>query len=419
MAVAATGAQAAIHACANSHTGALRLAPPVCGHHEHTLVWDVQGPRGLLGPQGARGTTGPAGPTGAQGPAGPAGLAGPAGPAGPAGEGVYSDSSNNVAAGPSPFGALTTGTNNVAVGPGMFNDVTSGFNNTAIGHNALWVNNTGDNNSAGGEGALLSSSTGSDNTAFGQHSLFDSTDASDNAAFGQLALSADTASDNSALGQDALTADTSGTGNAAFGYTAGQSITTGSYNTTLGWDAGSALTGAATGDIDVGNNGVAGDSWTLRIGTVGKTDNAYIAGIDNTSIPGPASTVMVNSNGQLGTAIASLASEKTDIKPITSAASAVLRLNPVTYRYKARFAASSNPTQYGLLAKQVQTVLPNLVQHGSNGKVTGVYYQELPVVLLAEVQRQAREISQLSSENRELTHLQTEVNDLVTLPNQH
>lgn len=386
-----------IHACEKPATGALRVAQ-VCQPWELAIVWNVQGPPG------------PAGAPGAQG---------PAGTQGPAGVGVYSDASNNVAAGPNPFGSLTSGTNNVAVGPSMFQDVTTGFNNTAIGHGALLPNTTGDNNSGGGEGALLSNTTGSDNTAFGQHSLFYSTGANDNSAFGQLALSSNTANGNSAFGQDALTGDTSGDGNAALGYTAGQGITTGSYDTLLGWDAGNALTGAATGDIDVGNDGQPGDNWTLRIGTVGDTEAAYIAGIDNTSIAGPANTVMVNSNGQLGTATASLSSEKMDIAPFANDSAAVLRLQPVSYRYKPEYASSVNPTQYGLIAEQVQKVLPDLVQHGRNGQPTGVYYQELPVLLLAEVQHQASEISQLTRENKRLEQLQAEVNELIRATSRH
>jgi hypothetical protein len=54
----------AIHACANRHTGALRLSPPPCSHHETAVVWNVQGPRG---PQGSQGPQGPQGPPGQNG----------------------------------------------------------------------------------------------------------------------------------------------------------------------------------------------------------------------------------------------------------------------------------------------------------------------------------------------------------------
>jgi Chaperone of endosialidase len=160
--------------------------------------------------------------------------------------------------------------------------------------------------------------------------------------------------------------------------------------------AGNGHTGSDSYDIDIGEreSGVAGESSTIRIGDSDQS-TTYIAGIHGESIPGPDASVLINADGELGTATSSLSTEKMDISPLSPLAPLVLKLRPVDYRYKSRYASSVNPTQYGLIAQQVQKVLPALVQYGANGKPTGVYYQELPALLLAVIERQQREIDWL------------------------
>ena len=71
----------------------------------------------------------------------------------------------------------------------------------------------------------------------------------------------------------------------------------------------------------------------------------------------------------------------------------LLGLRPVSYRYKAAFGPlGSTAPQYGLIAEQVARTFPELVQRGPDGKPTGVYYQQLPVLLLAQVQDQRRRL---------------------------
>src|SRR4030095_5747672 len=52
--------------------------------------------------------------------------------------------------------------------------------------------------------------------------------------------------------------------------------------------------------IDIGNEGVADEANTIRIGTTGTQTNAYIAGSAGVSIPG--APVVVDASGHLGTA---------------------------------------------------------------------------------------------------------------------
>jgi hypothetical protein len=69
--------------------------------------------------------------------------------------------------------------------------------------------------------------------------------------------------------------------------------------------------------------------------------------------------------------------------------------------------------QYGLLAEQVAKRMPALAQYAEDGKPTGVYYEQLSVLLLAQVQRQARQVLrqqlQVQRQQRELDRLRREV----------
>ena len=110
---------------------------------------------------------------------------------------------------------------------------------------------------------LDSLTTGSDNTAYGGLSLFSDTSGSDNTAAGfhSLLINAN-GSQNTAYGSGALSASTGGN-NIALGYNAGDLILGGS------------------GNIDIGNRGLAGDTDIIRIGTPGIQTNTLIAGVIN------------------------------------------------------------------------------------------------------------------------------------------
>ena len=148
----------------------------------------------------------------------------------------------------------------------LYFDTTASFN-TGVGAGTLALNNA-DENTASGAGALLLNTTGAANTANGALSLLFS-NGSDNAAFGDRAL---------------------------------QNNTTGSFNIAIGSQAGFNLT---TGDdnIDIGNEGVAGEGHTIRIGDLANQNSVFLAGIVPMNPQAPNQAVLVNpSTGQLGMA---------------------------------------------------------------------------------------------------------------------
>jgi hypothetical protein len=382
------------------------------------------------------GATGPAGATGPQGPAGPAGPAGAQGPQGPAGLGInITTGSNNTSVGLDALLDNTTGSGDTAIGFQALENNTTGVNNTATGDFALLANTTGDLNTADGLNALLSNSTGTGNTAIGVSALYFNTAGGNNtatgygaltqnttgiqntasgvsalnnnttgaadAAFGALALfsnttgSSNTASGTSALsntitgsnntasGGSALNDNTTGSDNTASGFSALVFNTTGSNNVAIGSSAGANLT-TGSSNIDIYDAGVAGESNTIRIGTVGTQTATFIAGINGTGVTGGAA-VVVNSAGQLGV-LSSSGRYKHDIRDMGDASDRLMKLRPVSFRYKSD---TTGTQQYGLIAEEVAKVYPELVVNGPDGKPETVAYHLLPAMLLNELQKQA------------------------------
>jgi hypothetical protein len=249
----------------------------------------------------------------------------------------------------------TFGTNNVFLGRGAGNYTMTGLSagsNTAVGVNALSSDTDGDFNTACGASALQNTTTGSANMATGASALSANT----------------TGGGNTALGAGALSDNTGGSFNIAIGKDAGEFLTTGSFN------------------IDIGNSGVAAEAGTIRIGSAAQ-GRAFLAGVRGV-MTGAADglTVLVDSNGQLGT-INSSASVKREIADVGEASSSLLKLRPVSFLYRND---SEDIRQYGLIAEEVARVMPELVQFSAAGSAETVRYHFLAPLLLNELQKQDR-----------------------------
>jgi hypothetical protein len=93
---------------------------------------------------------------------------------------------------------------------------------------------------------------------------------------------------------------------------------------------------------------------------------------------------------------------KEDIEDMGEASRDLMRLRPVTFRYKKPIANGSKPTQYGLIAEEVDEVYPDLVAHSADGQIETVKYQVLDSMLLNEAQRQQAEIGAQREQLRRL-----------------
>jgi len=287
----------------------------------------------------------------------------------------------NTAEGEDALLNVLTGSNNTAVGFQALYYNTGGGANTATGSHALLNNTTALYNTAAGYAALYGNTTGSSNTASGSNSLYSNTTGAYNTATGDSALYSNTTGlNNTANGLKSLYSNTTGTNNIAVGYLAGHLVTTGSNN------------------IDIGNEGVAGESNTIRIGTLGTQTATYIAGIMGRTAP-MGTPVFVNANGQLGTTPSS-ARFKDQIKPMDKASEAILALKPVTFHYQKELDPQGIP-QFGLVAEEVEKVNRDLVTRDAEGKVYTVRYEAVNAMLLNEFLKEHRRVEEQSRKLQE------------------
>jgi Chaperone of endosialidase len=314
---------------------------------------------------------------------------------------------DNTASGVDALYRNTEGIGNTASGVYALYSNTEGNSNTASGYGALYFNTTGNDNIASGFDALFFNTTGNLNTASGDFALYSNTTGGHNTASGDFALYNNTIGNNNAASGDyALYNNTIGNNNAASGDYALYNNTTGKSNIGLGYNAGNNIV-VGSNNIDIGGTGPGDESNTIRIGNNNTQSATYIAGISGTGVTG--STVEVTSSGQLGIAMSS-ARYKRDIRDMGGASTGLMKLRPVTFRYKND---PSSTLQYGLVAEEVARVYPELVTRGLDGKVQSVRYLEFTALLLNELQRQAKETRQrLEVKDQQIAAQQREIDAL-------
>jgi hypothetical protein len=183
-------------------------------------------------------------------------------------------------------------------------------------------------------------------------------------------------SQNTATGTNALYHST-GSNNTALGFAAGQNLTTGSNNSIIGAN-------------------VLGNSADANVTRIGKTTQAkaFIGGIYNKTVASGVG-VIVNSSGQLGT-VQSSARYKDDIKPMNKTSEPILKLKPVTFRYKKELDPDKVP-QFGLIAEEVEKINPDLIVRDDDGKVMTVRYEAVNAMLLNEFLKEHAQVQQLKA----------------------
>jgi hypothetical protein len=279
---------------------------------------------------------------------------------------------------PSPV-SITSGGTKFASTPLTFN--------TFLGLNAGAATTTGDYNTAMGKEAYAGAAGACCNVAVGVRAMYSGTATGNtfNTAVGYMAYVAGPSGIfNTAIGEESLSKATSGDSNTAVGLQSLGGLTSGSSNTALGTFAGSNLT-SGSGNLYLANPGAV-ESNTTRIGnTQTRVFIAGVAGISTGSASG--GPVFIDVNGQLGTHLSS-ARYKHDIADMGDATARLLQLRPVTFRYNAH--GPDAPIQYGLVAEEVNEVLPELVARNKDGEIETVMYHEIPAMLLNELQKAVR-----------------------------
>ena len=189
------------------------------------------------------------------------------------------------------------------------------------------------------------------------------------------------------MGSGALFNNTLGSKNTAIGWGA-LFMNNGGDNIAIGYRAGENL-GVGSFNIDIGNDdGTLSDANTIRIGSV--QARMFIAGIrGKTTGAANAVPVVIDSNGQLGTASSSRR-YKNEIKPMDKASEAILALQPVTFHYKSD---DKGRPQFGLIA-EVAAVNPDLVVRDENGEIYTVRYDAVNAMLLNQFLKEHRKVEE-------------------------
>jgi hypothetical protein len=84
---------------------------------------------------------------------------------------------------------------------------------------------------------------------------------------------------------------------------------------------------------------------------------------------------------------------KENINPLINTLDKILQLNPVTYDRK----NGLNKNEVGLIAEEVNKVIPNIVSKDSEGKLQGINYTRLSVYLIDAIKTLAKEVEQLKN----------------------
>ncbi len=269
---------------------------------------------------------------------------------------------------------VTDGNGNTMIGQSVGNVTLTGIRNTIIGSDG--------NGGTGTPGVALT--TGSYNTVV--------TGAGGGASLttGQL---------NLFFGYQAAPNVSTGSSNLAIGESTGGAVSTGNFNCWVGDACGS--NGGADSSNTYINCGFinASESNTLRIGAGSGAGSqqlsaVFVSGIYGvTTASATVSPVLVSDGNQLGT-IASSIRFKEDVEDMDSSSSAIMQLRPVTFQYKAH---TDNVKQYGLIAEEVQDIMPGIVNLDQEGKPFTVRYHDLVPMLLNELQKLAARVAELEA----------------------
>jgi len=348
---------------------------------------------------------------------------------------------NSVAVGAFSLGLNSTGNDNTVIGYGAGYYVT-GSGNTGVGRSALSSGNSGasgGSNTAVGYYALQANTTASNNTAVGYQAGYTGTTASavtfvgyqsgylntgDNVTgLGSSALYNNTGADNTAVGQTALYANTSGAYNTAVGRQALRNNTTASYNIALGYQAGNPVTtgtnnvligylsgATSTYDLTTGSNNIciggnrvspAGSAGVHQI-VLGTAANVFGKG-DSTGFISPNGGGVYQGNNSSSWSTTSDQRLKKNIADNNDGLDKInsIRVRNFEYRLPEEVtelnpanAVIKSGVQLGVIAQELQAVLPECVKQESTG-VLSVDTDNLTWYLINAVKQLSARIQQL------------------------
>lgn len=251
----------------------------------------------------------------------------------------------------------------------------TGTANTFIGLQSGTTNTSGNQNSSFGQGSFGANTTGSNNIAIGRDSLQANTTASNGTAVGfQAGYSNTTGNSNSSLGYQSLYSCTTGYENSILGKAAGYNITTGGSNICIGTDSGQG--------INTGNRNIHIGYLTNASGS-GVSDELLLSTWYSTTGKG-SNTGFINTNGGNiyqgnNSTLWAITSDQRLKKNIVDNNIGLEKLTQIQVRnFEYRLptevtelpqaqAIQKSGVQLGVIAQELQTVLPECVKTESTG----------------------------------------------------
>ena len=350
-----------------------------------------------------------------------------------AGGGSNTEGGNNTFVGQHSGWWNSTGSYNTFLGSFAGYDNITGKENTFIGMDAGSSNKTGDYNTCVGRNAGRRTISGSQNTFIGWES------GANNKAIQNTFVGASAGSENTDgyfntfLGSSAGSVNTTGNWNTFIGHSTGKSSIDGYSNTFIGHNAGlfhvsgyqNTALGLAAGQQNVsgyGNVFIGYAAGLLELGS----NRLYIANSDTETplIYGEFDNNILKIHGELQMLSAAGASDKKlkkDIQPLEGALEKVKALHGVTFSWDLEQYPNwgfKDTKQIGLIAQNVEEVMPELVSTDSKG-YKAVSYDKLTAVLVEAVKELKAENEALKSQNNKIKEItidqQSQINELRAL----
>jgi hypothetical protein len=296
----------------------------------------------------------------------------------------------NTGVGSGALDVLTSGTYNTGIGNSALSNNLTGSYNTALGAQTLATMTAGSYNTAVGVDALgyaPLTSTHNYNTAVGYRALFSyNVGQQENTAVGANALAASYNIRNTAVGRNAGLELTTGLQNQFFGFNSGAEVTTGSYNVIIGTYGGN----TATLDMRTSDNFVVISDGQQNV-RLWFNSSGYPFFRSVNSGAGN-STLKWNSTTKEVTYDTSSARYKDNIRDSIYGLSHVMQMRSAQFEYK-----DSGRSDVGLIAEELDLIVPELVGKNEDAQPESVYYDRMVSVLVKAIQEQQAQIESLTA----------------------
>ncbi len=314
---------------------------------------------------------------------------------------------DNTALGANAFSLNVIGAENTAIGSNALWRNYSGYRNTALGFVAMANNYDGMDNVALGHSAMYRNESGNWNVAIGLQALYHNSTGNNNVAVGRDANFSNTTGNwNTGIGVDAIPGVDTGHGNTGVGgesgYTenmANQSVS-GSYNTWIGYQSGPASPAQHDGVIGIGYRSKTSKDFQAVLGSPAIVET-LLYGRVGINAADPAATLVVNGDAVNLTGVWGVYSDerlKHDVQPYQDGLDVVMQLEPVTFHYNGREGLSVDRVQVGLIAQQVEKIVPYMVSQHKGADFDDVRVmsaQALPYMLVNAIKELEAKVADL------------------------